>query len=221
MTAYFITGTDTEVGKTFCTAALLYAFRATGKTAIGFKPIASGTEADGYNSDVLALQAASLPTLPYKQHNLYTFQEATAPHLAAMDTACPIQLAQLSHGFHALQTQADVILTEGAGGWLTPLNEHDTFADWVIRQRLPVIMVVGMKLGCINHALLTTQAITQAGLPLAGWIANCISPQPHRLADYFHTLQYRIAAPCLGMMPYLPHTLAQQAANHLTISGLE
>ena len=138
-----------------------------------------------------------------------------------MDTACPIQLAQLNHGFHALQTQADVILTEGAGGWLTPLNEHDTFADWVIRRRLPVIVVVGMKLGCINHALLTTQAITQAGLPLAGWIANCLSPQPHRLADYFHTLQHRIAAPCLGMMPYLPHTLAQQAANHLTISGLE
>ena len=221
MTAYFITGTDTEVGKTFCTTALLYAFRSANKTAIGFKPIASGADDAGHNDDVLALQAASLPTLPYIKHNLYTFQEATAPHLAAIDNDCPIQFNRLNQGFDTLKPAAEIILIEGAGGWLTPLNKQNTFADWVMSQHLPVILIVGMKLGCINHALLTAQAIKQSGLLLTGWIANCLTPQPHRFTDYFHTLQSLITAPCLGVMPYLPHTSAQQAANYLTISSLE
>ena len=220
MTRYFVTGTDTEVGKTFCTAALLHALQVAGKTAMGFKPIASGSNAQGLNDDVLTLQAASSLALPYTTHNCYTFHEATAPHLAAQDTACPIAFEPLQQALAHIQSYADVVLTEGAGGWFTPLNAQHTFADWVIAQQMPVILVVGMKLGCINHALLSAQAIRQAGLPLAGWIGNCLNAQPHRLNDYFATLQQYLAASCLGLMPYLPDATPQQAAEYLTVQAM-
>lgn len=109
---------------------------------------------------------------------------------------------------------------EGAGGWRTPLNRQLDFADWVAAEKLPVLLVVGMRLGCISHALLTVQAVQQAGLPLAGWVANCISPAPHRLEDYVHTLQQRIDAPLLGVMPYLPGQDAAKAADALDIGLL-
>ncbi|UOO82448.1 dethiobiotin synthase [Uruburuella testudinis] len=219
-TVYFVTGTDTEVGKTFCTAALLQAAAQAGRRSIGFKPVASEADAAGRNADVLCLQAASAVRLPYAQHNCYTFIEATAPHLAAADEARPIETQVLSAGLATVKEAGDFILVEGAGGWHTPVDEHVSFSDWVEREKLPVILVVGIKLGCINHALLTAAAIRQAGLPLAGWVANCLSGQSHRLTDYLHTLQQRISAPLIGVMPYLPHAKAAEAAAYMDIGLL-
>lgn len=218
---YFIAGTDTEAGKTFCSAALLRAAAQAGRKSIGFKPVASEADGQGQNTDVLALQAASEVRLPYEMHNCYTFAEATAPHLAAADEGRTIEPALLSAGLQALKVQADFVLVEGAGGWLTPLNGDTDFADWVAAEKLPVILVVGMKLGCINHALLTANAVAQAGLPLTGWVANCISDKPHRLADYLATLQQRIAAPLLGVMPYMQQGDAEAAAEYLNIGRLK
>ena len=217
---YFVAGTDTGAGKTFCTAALLHALRRSGRRAAGFKPVASEADARGQNADVLALQAASEPALTYAEHNVYTFAEATAPHLAAHDEGRAIEPARLSAGLAQWRVRADVVLVEGAGGWRTPLSGQLDFADWVAAEKLPVLLVVGMRLGCINHALLTVQAVQQAGLPLAGWVANCISPAPHRLEDYVHTLQQRIDAPLLGVMPYLPEQDAAKAADVLDIGLL-
>lgn len=220
-TVCFVTGTDTEVGKTFCTAALLHAASRAGYRSIGFKPVASEADAEGYNADVLALQAASAVKLPYHMHNRYTFAEATAPHLAAADEGRKIEMQVLSRGLQAVKEKGDFILTEGAGGWFTPLSGGADFADWVAEEKLPVILVVGMKLGCINHALLTVQAVKQAGLPLVGWIANCISAQPHRLDDYLAALKQRIPSPLLGVMPYLPDGGAEEAARYLDVKPLE
>lgn len=213
--AYFITGTDTEVGKTFCTEAMLYFARNNGLKAVGYKPIASGVESGGLNTDVLALQRASYPMLEHSRHNIYTFAEATAPHLAAVDGDIEIDMRLISSGLYDLKEQADMVLVEGAGGWHTPFDMQANFSDWVIYERLPVILVVGMKLGCINHALLTAESICRAGLPLVGWIANCISEQPHRLEDYVKTLQSKIAAPLLGIVPYRADGRAQDIACNL------
>ncbi|MDO5639931.1 MAG: dethiobiotin synthase [Neisseria sp.] len=218
---YFVTGTDTETGKTFCSAALLRAAARAGKRSIGFKPVASEADEAGRNADVLALQAASAVRLPYEEHNCYTFAEATAPHLAAADERRLIELPVMSAALQAVKTQGDWILVEGAGGWRTPLSDTADFADWVAAEKLPVILVVGMKLGCINHALLTAAAVAQAGLPLAGWVANCITEKPHRQDDYLTALQHRLAAPLLGVMPYAPEGDAAALAEHLDIGRLK
>ncbi|MDO5058857.1 MAG: dethiobiotin synthase [Neisseria sp.] len=218
--AYFIAGTDTEVGKTVCTAALLAAFWAQGKTVFGWKPVASEADEQGQNPDVSALQTASGLALPYEAHNVYTFTEATAPHLAAADEGSAIEAEVLDAAFARAKTQAEIVLVEGAGGWHTPLNGCFCFSDWAAAQRLPVILVVGMKLGAINHALLTAQAVRQAGLPLAGWIANCMNGRPHRLDDYLATLQAFLQTPLLGVMPYLPEASAQERAVFLNIETL-
>ncbi len=217
---YFVTGTDTEAGKTFCTAAMLQAAARAGRRSIGFKPVASGADGSGINGDVAALQAASAVHMPYGLHNIYTFAEATAPHLAAADTGMPIETAALSRGLAEIKKHGNFVLVEGAGGWLTPLCGQTDFADWVAAERLTVILVVGLKLGCINHALLTVQAVRQAGLPLVGWVANCLSAHPHRFADYLAALQARIPAPLLGVMPFLPQADAAEAAAYVDISAL-
>ncbi len=217
---YFVAGTDTEVGKTFCSAALLHVAAAAGKKSCGFKPVASEADGNGHNADVLALQQASAVKLAYGQHNLYTFAEATAPHLAARDEGCQIETAHLSAGLRRLQAEAGWVLVEGAGGWHTPLNDTVCFSEWVGSEGLPVILVVGMKLGCINHALLTAEAVRAAGLPLAGWVANCLSPVPHRLDDYVAELQQRLGAPLLGVVPYLPDGDVRQAMAYLSIESL-
>ncbi|WP_228068139.1 MULTISPECIES: dethiobiotin synthase [unclassified Neisseria] len=217
---YFVTGTDTGAGKTFCTAAMLQAAAQAGRRSIGFKPVASGADGSGTNTDVAVLQAASTVRLPYALHNIYTFAEATAPHLAAADAGVSIEAAALSRGLAAIKQHGDFVLVEGAGGWLTPLCTQTDFAGWVAAERLAVILVVGLKLGCINHALLTAQAVRHTGLPLAGWVANCLSAQPHRFADYLAALRARISAPLLGVMPFLPQAGAKDAAAYVDISAL-
>lgn len=203
---FFVTGTDTEVGKTVASTALLQAATALGFTTAGYKPVASGSDMtpDGLrNSDALALQHNSSLTLAYDAVNPYTFAEPTSPHIISADEQRPIDFSVLSAGLRSLEQQADWLLVEGAGGWFTPLSSTQTFADWVIVEQLPVILVVGVKLGCINHAMLTAQAVQQAGLPLVGWIANDVVPPGKRHAEYMASLTRLIPAPLLGEIPWL------------------
>nr|WP_255709758.1 dethiobiotin synthase [Lelliottia sp. WAP21] len=203
---YFVTGTDTEVGKTVASSALLQAARLQGFLTAGYKPVASGSDMtpDGLrNTDALTLQRHSALTLSYQAVNPYTFAEPTSPHIVSADEQRPIDFAVMSAGLKALEKSAEWVLVEGAGGWFTPLSETQTFADWVSLERLPVILVVGVKLGCINHAMLTAQAIQRSGLPLAGWIANDVVPPGRRHQEYLATLKRLLPAPCLGEIPWL------------------
>ncbi len=203
---YFVTGTDTEVGKTVVSSALIQAARLQGFITAGYKPVASGSDMtpEGLrNTDALALQCHSSLMLSYQAVNPYTFAEPTSPHIVSADEQRPIDFAVMSAGLNALEKSAEWVLVEGAGGWFTPLSETHTFADWVALERLPVILVVGVKLGCINHAMLTAQAIEQAGLPLAGWIANDVVPPGRRHQEYLATLKRLLPAPCLGEIPWL------------------
>ncbi|EFK3895021.1 dethiobiotin synthase [Escherichia ruysiae] len=203
---YFVTGTDTEVGKTVASCALLQAAKAAGYRTAGYKPVASGSEmtAEGLrNSDALALQRNSSLQLDYATVNPYTFEESTSPHIISAQEGRPIDPLVMSAGLRALEHQAEWVLVEGAGGWFTPLSDSFMFADWVTQEQLPVILVVGVKLGCINHAMLTAQAVQQAGLTLAGWVANDVTPQGKRHSEYMATLTRMIPAPLLGEIPWL------------------
>ncbi|MEZ3497956.1 dethiobiotin synthase [Pantoea sp. KPR_PJ] len=211
---WFITGTDTEVGKTVASGALLQAANAAGYRTAGYKPVASGCEltAEGIrNSDALALQRYSSLALRYEQVNPLAFLEPTSPHIVSAEEGRPITFEVLSQGLRALEAQAEWLLVEGAGGWYTPLSETQTYADWVTQEQLPVILVVGVKLGCINHAMLTADAVLARGLRLAGWIANDIEPPGKRHQAYMETLKQRIPAPLLGEIPWLSDA-AEQAA---------
>ncbi|MCX8957262.1 dethiobiotin synthase [Erwinia psidii] len=214
---WFITGTDTEVGKTVASQALLQAARSAGFRAVGYKPVASGCELtpEGVrNSDALALQRNSVLLLPYEDINPLAFMEPTSPHIASELEQRPILFSRLSAGLAALSRQADWVLTEGAGGWYTPLSASTTFADWVVQEQLPVVLVVGIKLGCINHAMLTAQAIQTSGLRLAGWIANVVQPAGRRHAEYLASLQQRLAAPMLGEIPHLSDSTQFERLGH-------
>lgn len=206
MNRWFITGTDTEVGKTVASCALLQAAAAAGYQAVGYKPVASGSRMtpDGLrNDDALALQRASSRPLPYEMVNPLTFMEPTSPHIISAYERRPIGFSVISEGLEKLARLSDWLLVEGAGGWFTPLSESTTFADWVKQEQLPVILVVGIKLGCINHALLTAEAVKAAGLQLAGWIANDIQPPGKWHTEYMTTLKQRLPAPLLGEIPWL------------------
>jgi len=212
---YFVTGTDTEVGKTVASCALLQAANLRGLRSAGYKPVASGSEmtAQGLrNSDAQALLRNSSLPLEYETINPYTFAEPTSPHIVSAQTGVPIEAAVMSEGLRKLEAQAEWLLVEGAGGWFTPLSERFTFADWVTDEQLPVILVVGVKLGCINHAVLTAQAVLQAGLRLAGWIANDVTKPGTRHAEYLATLRRMLPAPFIGEIPWLGEA-AEDAAT--------
>lgn len=202
---YFVTGTDTEVGKTVASCALLQAANQLGYQTAGYKPVASGSEqtAQGLrNSDALFLQANSALTLDYHEVNPIVFEAATSPHIISAKLGQPIDFFVMTKGLKQLQSKAEWVLVEGAGGWYTPLSAQQSYADWVAEQQLPVIMVVGVKLGGINHALLTAQAIKQSGLTLVGWIANEVEPAGTYQVEYLETLNRMIDAPCLGVIPH-------------------
>lgn len=199
--AWFVTGTDTEVGKTFVTCALLHVLRIQGVRAVGMKPIAAGTDADGKNDDVEALIAASGVQAPRKLINPYLFQPAIAPHIAAEEEGRSIDIGSIITAFNSLRGMADTVLVEGVGGFCVPLGPDCDTADLAQKLKLPVILIVGMRLGCINHALLTQQAIAARGLKLAGWIANRIDPQMSRFEENLAALTKRISAPLLGIVP--------------------
>ena len=222
--AFFVTGTDTDVGKTTIAAGLLRAARLAGLSTAAVKPVASGCE-DGAaglrNSDALALLAECSLPLSYAEVNPFAFAPAIAPHLAAREAGVELKVEALATAVQAvLAQQADFTLVEGAGGWRVPLGEQATLADLPIALDLPVILVVGVRLGCINHALLTAEAIARDGLRLAGWVANVLDPQTSRLDDNLRTLTERLAAPCLGRVPRLQQADAAAVARHLNIGLL-
>lgn len=217
---YFITGTDTEIGKTYVACALLHAFRGQGLTAIGMKPVAAGTDAAGHNDDVEALIAASSLALPRDRVNSYCFADPVAPHIAAAEAGVTIGADRIRQALDELAGQADVVVVEGVGGFVVPLAEGFDAADLAGALGIPLILVVGMRLGCLNHALLTVEAIRARGLPLAGWIANRVDPAMSRFDENLAALKARIHAPLLGVVPYALAGGVEAAARHLALSPL-
>ena len=217
--AYFVTGTDTDAGKTSVAAGLLYAAKQQQLSTLAMKPVASGcaeTEHGLRNSDALALMAQSSVQLPYSQVNPYAFVPAIAPHIAAQEAGVELCVTDLYQAAQVvLQQQADFTLIEGAGGWRVPISATELLSDLAIALKLPVILVVGVKLGCINHALLTAQAIQSDGLELAGWIANVVDPHCARLVENLASLKQQMPAPCLAEVPYLPLASAKAVAVHM------
>lgn len=202
----FITGTDTGVGKSLVACALIHALRARGLRVAGMKPVASGSESTAVglrNDDALALQRAANVTADYEVVNPYCFGPAIAPHLAARDAGVVIDLAVIERRYRQLAARADVVVVEGAGGWRVPLHPQGYLSDLPEALGLDVVLVVGLRLGCLNHALLTAQAITAGGRSrLVAWVGNAIEPQFVRLDDNVSTLRERLTAPCAGLLPY-------------------
>lgn len=202
---WFITGTDTGVGKTRTACLLLEALAREGKRAIGMKPVASGcreTAAGLRSEDAERLQAASGVAVDYAEVNPYAFAPGTAPHLAAQESGKEIRNEKIFESFQRLRQKAPWLVVEGIGGWMVPLGEHLTMANVARAMRLPVILVVGLRLGCLNHALLTVAAIQHDGVPLAGWIANQIDPAMTHVDENIAALNERIPAPLLAHFPY-------------------
>lgn len=201
----YITGTDTGVGKTVASCALLHALRLRGLDAVGMKPVASGcARSDGAwrNGDALALQAASDPQPEYADLNPYALPLPLAPELAAQDAGITIALNPLRDAYARLQAQADVVVVEGVGGWAAPLSATLDQADLVRALELPVVLVVGLRLGCLNHAYLTSRAVAADGCRLVGWIAVDIDPDMARADDNFALLGQRLPASCWGRLPH-------------------
>ncbi|MEH6471466.1 MAG: dethiobiotin synthase [Halopseudomonas sp.] len=214
---YFITGTDTDAGKTLVSAALLQAAKQSGARCFGLKPIAAGaeqTEAGTGNDDALLLMKHSSIKLSYDQVNPVLLQEPIAPHIAAQREGKNITVSRLA-GYcrGALMTPADLVVVEGAGGWRVPLNRSESLAGLARELQLPVILVVGMRLGCLNHALLTAEAIVADGLPLAGWVANRIDPDMNGYQENLDTLKSLLRAPLLAEIPYLSEASIDDAAH--------
>ncbi|SDH87403.1 dethiobiotin synthetase [Pseudomonas flavescens] len=222
--AYFVTGTDTEIGKTTIAAGLLHAARAAGLSTAAAKPVASGCQltAEGLrNDDALALLAQCSLPLRYEEVNPRAFAAAIAPHLAARDEGVLLEVSQLQAAVRTiLDKGADFTLVEGAGGWRVPLTGTATLSDLAGVLALPVILVVGVRLGCINHAVLSAEAIRRDGVPLAGWVANVVDPHTARLSDNLETLSQRLSAPCIGQVPHLSSASPEQVARYLDLSRL-
>ncbi|MDF1622293.1 dethiobiotin synthase [Pseudohongiella nitratireducens] len=222
--AFFVTGTDTEVGKTLVSSALLTAANQLGKTTVGMKPVAAGCESvDGQwrNEDALALMASASLELPYEQVNPVALPAAIAPHLAAAQAGRRLSLDRLTGFCQAIMMQrADLTVIEGAGGWRVPLNEREMLSGLASRMQLPVILVVGIRLGCINHAILTAEAIRRDGLPLAGWVANHLSAPDEVAEQNVQTLTSMMPGPLLGEVPWMEAASVETAAQALSLRAL-
>lgn len=215
---FFITGTDTSVGKTCVSAALMHILRKSGLRVAGIKPVASGcvaTAAGLRNEDALALQRQSSIDLPYELINPYAFAPAIAPHLAAQDAGVAISIQHLLDIYRIIVPQVDCAIVEGAGGWLVPLGPDSSLADLAVALQLPVIMVVDIRLGCINHALLTARAIAADGLLLAGWVANHARAGYERSTDNISSIAARLTCPLLGTIPHQDSFTSASLSDYL------
>lgn len=223
--AYFITGTDTEIGKTTIACGLLHAARLIGLSTAAAKPVASGCtrHIEGLrNADALALLDECTLPLAYEQVNPFAFEPAIAPHLAAREVGVALSAEALVGPVRQVLDQgADFTLVEGAGGWRVPLAGEESLSDLAIMLGMPVILVVGVRLGCINHAVLSAEAILRDGLPLAGWVANIIDPATSRLEENLATLAERLPAPCIGRVPRLAAPTPFAVASHLDLGILD
>ncbi|MBU2985415.1 dethiobiotin synthase [Saccharophagus degradans] len=221
---FFVTGTDTDIGKTFISTALILKANAQGLRTMGLKPIAAGCEATAEglrNEDALQLQQASSQKMPYAQVNPIALKAAVAPHIAAQMEEKRLSVER-TMGFvrGSLVMPSDLCLVEGAGGWRVPLNTSETLANLPKALNLPVILVVGIRLGCINHALLTVEAIVRDGLQVAGWVANIVDPNTAALEENIDTLRTLLPGACLGVVPFMPNAKPESAVDHLDITPL-
>ncbi|MFP3977783.1 dethiobiotin synthase [Marinobacter sp. KMM 10035] len=222
---FFVTGTDTGVGKTMVSAAILEAAKATGKRTLGMKPIASGCDntLEGLrNDDALMLQRAATESLAYDLVNPIALEPAIAPHVAAVQAGRAVTAARLIGFCRGMQMRpADLLLIEGAGGWRVPLNDREVYSAVPRELGVPVILVVSLKLGCINHALLTAEAILNDGLVLAGWVAN--RTESAAMSCEQETLDYlkgQLPTPCLGVMPWFEDVDPKTLSAYLNINSL-
>ncbi len=217
---YFVTGTDTEIGKTLTSAALLYALSQRGLRVVGMKPVAAGASlVDGvwHNEDVDMLQAASSIKVSTDLASPYLMQAAAAPHIVAMQENVSISDTHIQTCYTQLQQQSDAVIVEGVGGFCVPLTATFDTAQMAQQFALPVIMVVGMRLGCINHALLTAEAISARGLKLVAWVANTTQAKMSYFEENVQALKDRLPAPLLGIIPSLADPSAQAAASYLNL----
>jgi dethiobiotin synthetase len=202
--AYFVTGTDTNVGKTWATIALMRHFKSRGKSVVGMKPVASGcVMQDGQlkNADALLIQENASVQIDYDLINPYAYEQPVSPHIAGVEK--PVNLNRLAAKFELLKSMADIVIVEGAGGWYSPINEREAVSDLAKALALPVIMVVAIRLGCINHARLTYQAVKQSGVSCAGWIAVCADPDLLGRDENIQAIKTAVDAPLLGILPYM------------------
>ena len=224
MSNIFVTGTDTEIGKTRTSAALLHWCAQQGWRSAGFKPVAAGLEADGSNEDVEALRAAGSMELGSAEVGPLQFQAACAPHIAAALEGRAIGLPTLVQQARALAQRADVLVVEGVGGFCVPLTPDADTADLALALGYPVVLVVGLRLGCISHALLTAEAIRARGLRLAGWVGNRVVRDMPWVDENVATLRDRLwrqhGAPCLGVVPWLAEPDPAAVAAHLDPAAL-
>jgi dethiobiotin synthetase len=221
--AFFVAGTDTDVGKTVASKAILHALAAREVKTIGYKPVAAGSEktAEGWrNSDALHLQAAATVDVAYEDVNPYALELPASPHIAAKHEQVTIDYALLSDKLAQHKQNADVVLVEGAGGWRVPISDEESFSTWVQQEQLPVILVVGIKLGCLSHALLTAEVIKSDGLNLIGWVANRVNPGTEHYADIIEMLETRLAVPKLGEIPYIPKAKRKDLGKYIDVTAL-
>jgi dethiobiotin synthetase len=214
----FVTGTDTGCGKTEVSLGLMQRMQRLGQVVVGMKPVASGARQTPHglrNQDALRLRHQASLALAYEQVNPFAYAPAIAPHLAAAAADRPIQVGRILSVFDRLVARADLVVVEGVGGWRVPLGPRLLLPDLVRALDLPVILVVGLRLGCLNHALLTQQSIRHAGLELRGWIANQLDPSMLAQEANLATLHDWLDAPCLGSVPYLTQPTAKTIGDHL------
>lgn len=215
--AYFLTGTDTAIGKTFITCALLQHAARKGLRAAGLKPVSAGTDAAGKNDDVENIRAASNVALPPEVINTYCLKAEVAPHIAAAEEGVVIEFAPIKAACRRAVEAADLVIVEGVGGFCVPLGGDHNSADLAVTLGLPIILVVGMRLGCINHTLLTAEAIASRGLTIAGWVANRIDPAMSHFEENLASLQELLYAPLLGVVPHAPPGGSAGAADFLQL----
>lgn len=216
--SYFVTGTDTGVGKTLVSCALLLALRQRHTKVVGMKPVAAGADAvDGVwlNEDVVALRAAGSITVTPDLDNPYCFPDPLSPHLAAARAGATVEIELLADRYHQLASRADAVVVEGAGGFIVPLSPTTTSADFAVQLGLPVVVVVGLRLGCLNHAALTREAIVSRGLTVAGWVANRIDPDMLAADDNLATLTRIFGTPPLADVPFMATPDAARVALRL------
>ena len=222
--AFFVAGTDTDVGKTLISSAILHQAQQRGLTTLGLKPVAAGCARSPQglrHEDAQLLASVSSVSLDYQQINPVALEPAIAPHIAAQEAGLTLSAQRLSGYCRGALGLADLTLVEGAGGWRVPLNPRETLADLPRQLNLPVVLVVGLRLGCLSHALLTAEAIARDGLPLAAWVANTLDPHMPRLEQNIESLVQRLPAPLLGVVPHLPQATPEAASEYLDLSLLD
>ena len=224
--SYFVTGTDTEVGKTLVSASLVYKLNLDQYgSAAAYKPLAAGTYTDqaGHlrNEDIETYLIVGNNKISREMLCPYVLDFPAAPHLVARKRGITLDMPKMLDGFHRIEQEVEHVIVEGAGGFLTPINANQDLSDFAQLVRLPIILTVGIRLGCLNHTLLTIEAIEKRGLKLAGWVANCISPQMPYREENINTLRQRISAPLLGVIEPLPNYLQKSSNTPYSLKAIQ